>query len=72
MLVRKLRLQRGWSQEQLAEFAGLSVRAIQRAERGFPQSLEPRKAFAAVFGADCPIDQTRGCQHAGRKQQAQI
>jgi transcriptional regulator with XRE-family HTH domain len=55
MLVRKLRLQKGWSQEQLAEFTGLSVRTIQRAERGFPQSLETRKAFAAVFGVDYPL-----------------
>lgn len=52
MLVRKLRLQRGWSQEQLAQFAGLSVRTIQRAERGYPQSLETRKALAAVFELD--------------------
>ncbi len=55
MLVRKLRLQRGWSQEQLAEITGLSVRTVQRAERGFPQSLETRKAFASVFGADYPL-----------------
>ena len=55
MLVRKLRLQRGWSQEQLADISGLSVRTIQRAERGFPQSLETRKALAAVFGPDNPL-----------------
>ena len=34
MIVRKLRLQRGWSQEQLAEMSGLSTRTIQRIERG--------------------------------------
>jgi transcriptional regulator with XRE-family HTH domain len=34
MLIQKLRLQRGWSQEQLAELSGLSVRTIQRLERG--------------------------------------
>ena len=34
MLVQKLRLQRGWSQEQLAVVSGLSVRTIQRIERG--------------------------------------
>lgn len=32
MIVRKLRLQRGWSQEQLATLTGLSVRTIQRIE----------------------------------------
>ncbi|WP_428831123.1 helix-turn-helix domain-containing protein, partial [Campylobacter coli] len=30
MIVRKLRLQRGWSQDQLATMTGLSVRTIQR------------------------------------------
>jgi len=34
MLVRKLRLQRGWSQEHLAELVGVSVRTVQRIERG--------------------------------------
>ena len=52
MLIRKLRLQRGWSQEQLAELTGLSVRTIQRVERGYPPSLESRNALAAVFEID--------------------
>ena len=52
MLIRKLRLRRGWSQEQLAELTGLSVRTIQRIERGYPPSLESRNALAAVFGTD--------------------
>ena len=39
MLVQKLGLQRGWSQEQLAELSGLSVRTIQRVKRGQPASL---------------------------------
>ena len=34
MNVRKLRLQRNWSQEQLALLSGLSIRTIQRIERG--------------------------------------
>lgn len=49
MLVRTLRLQRGWSQEQLAELSGLSIRTIQRIERGKPAGLETRNALAAVF-----------------------
>jgi transcriptional regulator with XRE-family HTH domain len=52
MLIQKLRLQRGWSQEQLAEVSGLSVRTIQRLERGQPGSLESLKALAAVFETD--------------------
>lgn len=49
LTVRKLRLQRGWTQDQLAEFAGLSVRSVQRIERGMRPSLESQKALAAVF-----------------------
>ena len=49
MIVRKLRLQRGWSQEQLATLTGLNVRTIQRIERGQVASLESKKSFASVF-----------------------
>ncbi|WP_087016224.1 helix-turn-helix domain-containing protein [Thaumasiovibrio subtropicus] len=49
MIVRKLRLQRGWSQEQLAEMSGLSVRTIQRIEKGDKPGLESLKSLAAVF-----------------------
>lgn len=49
MIVRKLRLQRGWSQEQLAEMSDLSVRTIQRAERGQSIGSESLKSLAAVF-----------------------
>lgn len=52
MLIQKLRLQRGWSQEQLAEVSGVSVRTIQRLERGQPGSLESMNALAAVFEID--------------------
>ena len=53
MIVRKLRLRRGWSQDQLAEFTGVTVRTIQRIERGHKPSLETAKALAAVFEVDC-------------------
>ena len=52
MIIRKLRIQRGWSQEQLATMTGLSTRTIQRIERGQPCSLETLKALAAVFEVD--------------------
>ncbi|MBA4010475.1 MAG: XRE family transcriptional regulator [Phenylobacterium sp.] len=52
MLIQKLRLQKGWSQEQLAEVSGLSVRTVQRLERGQPGSLETMNALAAVFETD--------------------
>ncbi|MFB4340284.1 helix-turn-helix domain-containing protein [Pantoea sp. CS_6] len=47
--VREYRLARAWSQEQLAEMAGLSTRTIQRIENGDPPSLETLSALAAVF-----------------------
>jgi transcriptional regulator with XRE-family HTH domain len=52
MSVRKLRLQKGWSQDQLAEFSGLSVRTIQRIERGQPAGLESLKSLAAAFDVE--------------------
>lgn len=52
MLIQKLRLQRGWSQEQLAELSGLSVRTIQRIERGQTASAESLKALASVLEVD--------------------
>jgi len=52
MIIRKLRLQRGWSQEQLAEMSGLSVRTIQRLERGKRAGLESLKSLAAVFDVE--------------------
>ncbi|GAA0199302.1 hypothetical protein GCM10009123_03290 [Kangiella japonica] len=67
MIVRKLRLRNGWSQEQLAEMTGLSVRTIQRIERGQPASLESQKTLAAVFEVDIatfqpPEKQSRNTQ----------
>jgi transcriptional regulator with XRE-family HTH domain len=52
MLIQKLRLKRGWSQQQLADASGLSVRTIQRLEAGQPASTETLKCLAAVFEVD--------------------
>ena len=52
MLIQKLRLKRGWSQQQLADASGLSVRTIQRVEGGQPASSETLKSLAAVFEVD--------------------
>ena len=49
MLIQKLRLQKGWSQQQLADLSGLSVRTIQRIEQGQVASPESLKSLAAVF-----------------------
>ena len=52
MMIQKLRLQRGWSQQQLAEMSGLSTRTIQRLENGKSASIESLKSLAAVFEVD--------------------
>jgi transcriptional regulator with XRE-family HTH domain len=49
MILKKLRENRKWSQEQLANMAGLSVRTIQRIERGHKASFESLKSLASVF-----------------------
>ncbi|MCK9489744.1 MAG: helix-turn-helix domain-containing protein [Xanthomonadales bacterium] len=51
-LLRRLREQRAWSQEQLAEVAGLSVRTVQRVENGAAASLETRMALAAALDVE--------------------
>lgn len=49
-IVRKLRTDLGWSQEQLAIASGLSLRTIQRVEAEGVVSLETRSSLAATFG----------------------
>lgn len=52
MIVRKLRLEKGLSQEQLAEMSGVSTRTLQRIERGAKASPETLKCIAAVLETD--------------------
>jgi len=52
MILKRLREGRHWSQEQLAQFSGLSVRTIQRIEGGHKASLESLKSLAAALEAD--------------------
>ena len=52
MLVRKLRLKRGWSQDHLAQLSGLNIKTVQRIERGNRASLESLNSLAAVFEVD--------------------
>jgi transcriptional regulator with XRE-family HTH domain len=52
MIIRKLRLKKGWSQEHLSQISGLSSRTIQRIERGQKASLETLKSLAIVFEVD--------------------
>lgn len=52
MSLRELRLQRGWSQEQLADVSGVSVRTIQRVEGGRPPGRATAAALAQSLGAE--------------------
>lgn len=63
VIVRKLRLEKGWSQETLAELTGLSVRTIQRIERGGNASIESLNALAAVFQVDISTLSTETTMH---------
>lgn len=49
MTIKEKRLERGWTQAQLAEFSGISQRTIQRLEKGSPATSETLKCLAAVF-----------------------
>ncbi|MBM1183020.1 helix-turn-helix transcriptional regulator [Pseudomonas lundensis] len=49
MLIKIWRELRQWSQETLAEIAGVNVRTIQRTESGKPASLHTRRAIAQAF-----------------------
>jgi len=49
MNIKQRRLEKGWSQEELARHSGLSTRTIQRIESGQRAGLESLKCLAAVF-----------------------
>ncbi|MGF6300150.1 helix-turn-helix domain-containing protein [Paraburkholderia sp. WC7.3d] len=50
VVVKFYRESRQWSQEQLADLSGLSVRTIQRVERGDASGFDTRRAIARAFG----------------------
>ena len=49
-LVKRLRSEKSWSQEELAIAAGLNLRTVQRIENEATASLQSKKALASVFG----------------------
>jgi len=65
-VVKKLRMDRNWTQEHLAQLAGVNVRTIQRVEKAGICDLETRSALSSVFQVDskqlegeAKIEQTR-------------
>lgn len=52
MTIKQRRLEKGWSQMQLAELAGISLRTVQRIEKGQIPTPETAKSLASVFDVD--------------------
>jgi DNA-binding XRE family transcriptional regulator len=52
VLVKKLRSEQSWSQDELAIASGLHLKTVQRIEKEATASLQSRKALAATFGID--------------------
>lgn len=50
--IKRWREERHWSQEHLADLAGIGTRTLQRIERGDPASYESVMALAAAFNVD--------------------
>ena len=50
--IRRWREERHWSQEHLADLAGIGLRTVQRIEKGEQTSGETLKALAAAFNVD--------------------
>ena len=51
-LIKQLRQDRAWSQDELAIAAGLNLRTVQRVERQGTASLQSKKALAAALEVD--------------------
>ena len=51
-LIKRLRKERGWTQQQMAEICDLSLRTIQRVEKDGVGSLETSKSMASAFGLE--------------------
>lgn len=49
-LVKRLRSDKSWSQDELAIASGLNLRTVQRIENEATASLQSKKALAAAFG----------------------
>lgn len=70
--IKKMRLERHWSQEQLAEMSGLSVRTIQRIENGENAGLESLKSLATVFDTNIEDSNKKTELKQVRKEEAYI
>lgn len=65
-IVRRLRTERGWSQEHLAEASGISLRTVQRIETGLAAAPDTLQALAAAFQIDLALLASAQALRAGR------
>ena len=75
--LRQMREERLWSQEQVAEIAGLSTRTVQRAESGGAASAETAMSLAAAFDVRpaalrCEKGEIDGAEHAEKAAQLRL
>ena len=70
--IKKMRLERHWSQDQLAEMSGLSIRTVQRIENGENAGLESLKSLAAVFETNIADSDKKVEMEQIRKEEAYV
>ena len=70
--IKKMRLERHWSQDQLAEMSGLSIRTVQRIENGENAGLESLKSLAAVFETNIADSDKKVEMEQFRKEEAYV
>lgn len=71
--IKRWREERRWSQEHLADLAGLGLRTVQRIETGEPASHESLMALAAAFNVDVvalSVDQEQEAAKIVKRQNA--
>jgi len=51
-LIRRLRLERGWKQVDLAKVSGIHQERISLLERGMPPTREEAESLAKIFGIE--------------------
>jgi len=71
VVVRRLRTERGWSQDQLATASGVSLRTIQRVEAEGSASRETRVSLAATFNVPlAELNAESSDKHRGQRLRA--
>ena len=70
--LKKMRLERHWSQDQLAEMSGVSIRTIQRIENGENAGFESLKSLAAVFDINIADSKKKEEMEAIRKEEEYV